>query len=53
MVLEEYHLRLTALRLLVLLDPVVYLLEEGVSGIGILDIKSVREQFCTFGGSID
>ena len=46
-VLEEYDLRLAALLLAVSLDLVIYLLEKGISRVGVSHIDGLREQFGT------
>ena len=45
MVLEEDDRRLCAVGCLVGLDPVIDLLEEGVTRIGIFDVEGLREEF--------
>ena len=52
MVLEEDDLRLITIGFLVLLDPVIHLLEKGITGIGILDIEGFGEKVSALGGCI-
>ena len=51
-ILEEYHLRLDTTLLTILFDLVIDLLEKGVTGIGVRDVQSVREELSAFRRSV-